>query len=249
MLLNYMITIPFDQLLQFTKHRPFPLSDTKWLLYQQWKDVLFLHSPVVPGLLKPLLPGGLTLDIISGYAWLSVVVFAVENSRARLMPFMPVLPPFNELNLRTYVRFNDIPGIYFLQIKASSKQAVFMNRVMTKLRYQYGDIRNIPPFHYLASTDSGSNILDIDFHPGAFFSVVPGLDRWLTERYCCYQDDGPKLYRYDIHHAVWPLYDVLTNYHMLRYNFPEWYLTEQSVHLLHYSPLQSALIWPRKRVM
>src|SRR5687768_1736998 len=136
-----MIDIPASQLLQYTKHRPFPLPDKPWFIYQQWKDTLFLHSPIEPELVKPLLPAGIELDIMSGYAWVSVVVFSITESRMRLFSMVPLLPAFNELNLRTYVVRDKIPGIYFLQIKANSERAVFMNRMMTKLRYQYADIR------------------------------------------------------------------------------------------------------------
>jgi uncharacterized protein len=244
-----MIINPSEQLLQFTKHRPFPLPDKPWLIYQQWNDVLFLHSPVKPDVVKRMLPAGLELDTISGYAWLSVVVFTITNTRTHLLPFIPMLPTFNEFNLRTYVRCNNIPGIYFIHIKASSQSAVLMNRVMTKLRYQHANIRKTPPCHYFMTAEKGSNMLDIDFNPGRFFNAVPALDRWLTERYCCYQEDGARIYRYNIHHPAWPLYEVQTNYHMLRYNLPNLLLTDQSVHLLHYSPVQSALIWQKDRVV
>ncbi len=244
-----MIVIPTEELLQFRKHRPFPLPDKPWLIYQQWKDTLFLHCPVKPALVKPLLPAGLTLDTLSGIAWVSVVAFTITDLRMRVMSVIPMLPVFNELNLRTYVVRDNIPGIYFLQIKAGSHLAVLANRMTTKLRYQYADVRKTPAFHYFMSAGKENSLLDIDFNPGSFFHEVPALDRWLTERYCCYQEDGAHLYRYNIHHPVWPLYDVQTNYHLLRYNFGDLHLTDQSVHLMHYSPLQTALIWRRERII
>jgi uncharacterized protein len=243
-----MITIPAKKLLQFTKHRPFPLSKKPWFIYQQWKDVLFLHSPVEPELVKPLLPDGLKLDVISGYAWVSVVLFTITDLRIRVLPVLPLLPAFNEMNLRTYVVRDNIPGIHFMQIKASDQKAVLLNRMMTKLPYQYADIRKTPEFHYLMNAEIEHNLLDIDFNSGPFFHDVPNLDRWLTERYCSYQHDGKNLYRYHIHHPKWPLYYVQTNYNLLRYKLRDLYLTDQSVHLMHYSPLQSALIWPRERI-
>jgi uncharacterized protein YqjF (DUF2071 family) len=243
-----MITIPAKKILQFTKHRPFPISGKPWFIYQQWKNVLFLHIPVEPEVVKPFLPNGLTLDIISGYAWLSVVLFTVTDLRMRFLPFLPLLPSFNEMNLRTYVKSEDKPGIYFLQIKANNESAVLINRMMTKLHYQYADIRKTPSFHYFMTAEKENSLLDIDFQSGPFFHYVPDLDRWLTERYCCYQDDGPKLYRYNIHHPKWLLYNVQPNYNLLRYNFQDLLLTDQSVHLMHYSPLQTALIWRRERI-
>jgi uncharacterized protein YqjF (DUF2071 family) len=243
-----MITIPTKKLLQSTKHRPFPLPDKPWFIYQEWKDVLFLHTPVEPDMVNPLLPNGLSLDLISGYAWISVVLFTVNDSRMRLMPVLPLLPAFNEMNLRTYVKRDHIPGIYFLQIKADSEKAVLVNRMMTKLPYQYAQILKTPAFHYFMTAENENNLLDIDFQSGPFYHDVPNLDRWLTERYCCYQDDDSNLYRYNIHHPKWLLYNVQTNYSLLRYHFQNLFLTDQSVHLMHYSPIQTALIWQRERI-
>lgn len=243
-----MITIPAKKLLGFTKHRPFPLPKKHYLIYQQWTDVLFLHCPVEPNLVKSLLPAGLDLDTISGYAWVSVVVFSITDLRTRFLPVVPLLPAFNELNLRTYVKRDNKPGIYFTQIKANSTQAVVLNKAITKLPYQYAEIRKAPSFHYHMNAEKEGNLLNIDFHPGSFYREVSPLDRWLTERYCCYQEDGPKLYRYDVHHPVWPLYHVDANFHLMRFNLPDRQLTDQSVHLMHYSPLQSALIWRREQV-
>lgn len=243
-----MTIIPAEKLLAFTKHRPFPLPEKKYLMYQRWTDTLFLHSPVEPQKVKPLLPAGLELDTNSGYAWVSVVVFSITDLRTRFLPVMPLLPAFNELNLRTYVKYDNKPGIHFMQIKANSRKAVIMNRTMTKLPYQYADLRKAPSFRYHMNAEKENNILDIDFHPGAFFNEVPPLERWLTERYCCYQGDGADLYRYNIHHPMWPLYRVNTSFHLQRFNFPGWQLTDQSVHLMHYSPLQSALIWRREKL-
>jgi uncharacterized protein YqjF (DUF2071 family) len=178
-------TMP-DQLLQFTKHRPFPLPNNNWFIYQQWKDVLFLHSPVKPDAVRPLIPDCLTLDLISGYAWVSVVAFAITDMRLRMLPVLLILPEFNELNLRTYVQHGRTPGIYFLQINASSERVVLMNRLMTKLRYQYADIKKETSYHYFMTAEKGNNVLDIDFSPGPFYNEVSTLDRWLTERYCSY---------------------------------------------------------------
>jgi len=237
-----------SKILEFTAHRPFPLPGKQWFIYQQWKDVVFLHTPVRPELVRPLIPPGLQLDTTSGYAWISVVLFEVADMRMRFMPVMPLVPEFNELNLRTYVQYDKIPGIYFTQIKANKKTAVTMTNLITKLRYQLADLKKLSQFHYSLTMEPGRNLVDIDFTPGPFFREVPALDRWLTERYCCYQDDGHKLYRYHIHHPMWPLYQVNAHQFTLRYSFPNWKLTEESVHLMHYSPVQSALIWRREQI-
>lgn len=238
-----------DQLLRSTAHRPYPLPGRRWLIYQQWKDNLFLHMPVNSELIQPLLPAGLALDVIDGKAWLSLVIFAITDTRLHLLPGRPLLPAFNELNLRTYVQYNNIPGIYFLQIKTASRIAVLMNRLMTKLPYRLTHLVSRPPSQYYQHDKAENDILNVAFTPAQPVNEPSTLDRWLTERYCCYQDEGPKMYRYDIHHGPWPLYQVETSRLKLRYQLPGLQLTEGSVRLMHYSPLQLSLIWQYQRVL
>jgi uncharacterized protein YqjF (DUF2071 family) len=244
-----MISEIADQLLQHTAHRPYPAPRRRWLIYQEWKDNLFLHLPVAPEQVQSLIPRNCRLDIIEGKAWLSLVLFAVTDARLHLLPSMPLLPAFNEINVRTYVQFNNIPGIYFLRIKAASRIAVLMNRLMTKLPYRLTNLVRMPSYRYIHQDKEEGNMLEIGFVPAGPVNEPSQLDRWLTERYCCYQDEGPKLYRYDIHHGEWPLYQVETNIFKLQYNLPGLPMTASSVTLLHYSPLQPALIWQYQRVL
>jgi uncharacterized protein YqjF (DUF2071 family) len=177
-----------------------------------------------------------------------MVVFSVTDLRSRFLPFLPILPAFNEFNLRTYVQYENKPGIYFLEIKANQRKAVLLNKALTKLPYQFGDLKKDPPYHYSLAGKSESNMFDITFQPGNFLTAT-AQDRWLTERYCCYQDDGPELYRYNIHHPQWPLYGIDWNCKLLRLNSPVWKLEDLGVPVIHYSPLQPALIWRRDRII
>ena len=48
-------------------HRPWPLPQTRWVLSMRWHDVLFLHWPIRPELIRPLIPNALELDT---FRWL-----------------------------------------------------------------------------------------------------------------------------------------------------------------------------------
>lgn len=236
-------------LLKATAHRPFPLPQRPWLCYQTWKRTLFIHCAVDPALIRQLLPPFLTPDYTQQQGWISFVCFANTDMRMRLLQALPVLPPFYEVNVRTYVTFQGIPGIYFLHIKADKKWPVLMNRLLTKLPYQLTPVTYTPPFRYFMTESDKDNFLDINYIPGQPVMNKSPLDKWLTERYCCYQDDGQHLYRYHIHHPEWSLQQASIHHQVLRYHLSGTTLTHASTSLLHYAPVQHALIWHHERVL
>src|SRR5438552_11996244 len=72
-------------------HRPWPVPDTPWLMYQEWHDLLFAHWPVPKDALEPFVPIAFSLDTFGGQAWLGITPFELVNARARLLPPVPVI--------------------------------------------------------------------------------------------------------------------------------------------------------------
>jgi uncharacterized protein YqjF (DUF2071 family) len=86
------------------------------------RAVLFAHWPVPAEQLRPHLPEGLELDTYDGSAWVSVLAFEVTAARPRALPAgLSPTRPFGETNLRTYVRHDDRPGVYFLSLDAGTR--------------------------------------------------------------------------------------------------------------------------------
>src|SRR5690606_20213232 len=103
-------------------HRPWPPPAAPWVMAQRWQDLLFAHWPLPPAVLSALLPPALELDVYSGQGWLGVVPFRMSGVRLRLLPAVPWLSAFPELNVRTYVRLRDRGvekrGVYFFSLDA-----------------------------------------------------------------------------------------------------------------------------------
>jgi hypothetical protein len=131
--------------LRQTDHRDRPLPDRPWAMSMRWVDLLFIHWPVDPAVLRKAVPGDFDLDLYNGAAWVGVVPFRMEATRPRLLPaipkrLMPVSPSsFPELNVRTYVtvptKDGPLPGVMFFSLDAASPLAVRLARRGFNLPY------------------------------------------------------------------------------------------------------------------
>jgi len=240
-----MSKIPYAQLLQHSDHRPFPLPDRQWLLYQEWKQVLFVHVPVPVQVVQELLPSSLVPDLFGRSAWLSFVVFTVTNSRLRLVPFFPVCPTFQELNLRTYVTYKGKPGIYFIDIRSNNPAAIMLLRTFTSLHYRNVSIEAENGYYSVDVHNQSNNHFTIRYHNEWMVTRRSQIEEWLTERYCCYTIDGNRLFSYDIHHMPWKLSRATIEKAEGRYKLGQWQLTERDFSIVHYVVQQQVLIWNR----
>lgn len=120
-----------------------------WALAMRWTDLLFMHWPIEPEVLREAVPFDFDLDLYDGKAWVGVVPFRMQSTRPRFCPPIPqkVLPvspsSFPELNVRTYVTVNvkengltqQLPGVLFFSLDAASKSAVRMAKLGFNLPY------------------------------------------------------------------------------------------------------------------
>jgi uncharacterized protein YqjF (DUF2071 family) len=200
--------------LHHTEHRPWPLPTRPWVMAQTWRDLLFAHWPIPAAEMAALLPPGLTLDTWEGEAWVTLVPFRMSGVRPRMVPALPGLSAFPELNVRTYVRMDDKPGVFFFSLDAANPIAVAVARVLYHLPY----------FRAEMTCQAQGEAIDYDSrrtHSGAapaalrgrysptgpVYQVTPGgLEAWLIERYCLYSvGRRGRIYRGEIHHTPWPI--------------------------------------------
>ena len=104
---------PIDAVVRQVAHRPWPLPQRPWVLQQRLHDLLFAHWPTPAGEMRRRLPRGLEIDTFDGDAWISLVAFRMSGVTLRWSPSLPGVSSFPELNVRTYVRLGEKPGVYF----------------------------------------------------------------------------------------------------------------------------------------
>lgn len=179
-----------------------------------WLDLCFMHWPVPAEALAASLPPGVQLDLREGQAWLGTVPFRMSGVAPRFSPDVPGVSAFPELNLRTYVTVQGVPGVWFYSLDAAQPLAVRLARGLFHLPYfdarmwadrrgevtRYASLRthrHAPPGRFAAA-----------FRPvGPVFGAAPGtLEEWLTDRLFLYSADRRgRIYRGRVHHGPWPL--------------------------------------------
>jgi len=107
----------------YTAHRPWPLPAGRWAWRQSWRDLLFAHWPVPVEAVGALLPAGLAVDTFEGQTWLGIVPFRMAGVMRRPLPDLPYVSAFPELNVRVYVTAGGKPGVWFLSLDATNRQA------------------------------------------------------------------------------------------------------------------------------
>ena len=183
-----------DSILFATAHRPWPAPMAPWVMTQRWNDLLFLHYPVAPEMLRPLVPEVLTLDTYRQRAWVSVTPFWINHLRPPGVPSLPWISHFSEINVRTYVTYDGKPGVYFFSLDASNLSAVWGARVFYRLPYWQASMkvkgRGGPRLEYRFQAQHGPKPAELrcSYGPASErFHARPGsIEHFLTERYCLY---------------------------------------------------------------
>lgn len=185
-------------------------------LHMGWRHVLFGNWWIEPAIVQRRLPPALTVDTFDGRAWLSAVPFTNVDVRPWTLPsgWGLRLP---ELNLRTYVRHDEVPGIYFFSLDTEGLLAVVGARLFHHLPYYYARVS-------LSERDGRIRFSATRCHPGAedvaFEATYEPVGRptratsgsladFLVSRDRYYTETLAGRIRYaEVHHAPWPLQEV-----------------------------------------
>jgi uncharacterized protein len=228
------------------RHRP----EGQPVMHQEWGKLLFMHWRIKPNLLRPHIPRGLEIDTYGDSAWIGIVPFTMWDIRG-LPPYMPPIPGLNEmheLNVRTYVHYNGVPGVWFFSLDANSTAAVRAARSFYHLPYYAADIslegkrkiryrlkrKDNPPAQFKANWSVGDALPQSQPGSREFF---------LTERYLLYSEFEGELYCARIYHEPWQLYKAELS------DFGSTMLEEKQIPqpktqpILHYAEQNSVDIW------
>jgi len=247
----------FDSgILKHIDHRPWPLPERPWVMTQSWHDLLFAHWPVDKVVLASKIPAPLELDLFEREAWLGIVPFRMTNVAPRVVPAVPWLSEFPELNVRTYVRAGTKPGVFFFSLDAGQPLAVTIARTMFDLPY-YNATMQVEEIEdgtiRYASRRKGSSAAAFVASYGAvgetFRAQPTTLEYFLTERYCLYTvDNESHASRVDIHHPPWALQPAAANFEVNTMADAIGIHLPSRVPVLHFAKRQDVVAWLPARV-
>jgi uncharacterized protein YqjF (DUF2071 family) len=227
------------------------------IMQQTWGKLLFMHWRLPFDALRRAVPDQLSIDTYDGEAWVSVTPFTIWGMRASFLPPVPGFSEMHELNVRTYVHYKGVPGIYFFSLDASSALAVLGARTFFLVPYftagmslkqrgrriDYHSRRthaNAPRAEFDASYEFGD--LLGESRPGS-------LEFFLAERYCFYTvSDSGGVYRCRINHAPWKLRDATISPFKSSMIESHRLPTPTDAPLLHYSEELIVDVWTLERL-
>jgi uncharacterized protein YqjF (DUF2071 family) len=184
------------------------------LFFAAWDRVLMIHFEVEAEALQRDVP--FPLDLLNGRAFVSLVMFTMRGLRPRrggrlaAWLFRPIAT-HDFLNVRTYVRQGDEPGIHFLAEWLSNRLAVKLGPRAFGLPYRHGDIAYNHDWHNgVIRGRVGNSGNELVYHaklpnPVSFRPCEEGsLEEWLLERYTAFNSAGGRKRFFRVWHPPWP---------------------------------------------
>lgn len=108
------------------------------VMRQQWLDLAYVHWRYDPAEVEALLPPGLQVDTFDGSAWVGLIPFSMRGIGLPHGPAVPYLGSFAEVNVRTYVRVGDRPGVWFFSLDVDRLLPAVVARLTYRLPYCWG---------------------------------------------------------------------------------------------------------------
>jgi uncharacterized protein len=243
--------------LTYVADRPWPIPRQPWILRMHWHDLLFMHWPIASDAIRPYIPPALTIDTFEGSAWIGIVPFRMSGVAPRLIPPLPFLSAFPELNVRTYVIGEGRPGVWFFSLDAANPVAVEAARDLFHLNYYNARMRcssQAGTLHYRSDRihrGAPAAALIMSYRPtgAVYYSDAGALDNWLTERYCLYAANRRgSVWRGEIDHAKWSLQPAEAE--IVRNTMTEQIkvMLPDTKPLLHFARHQNVVAWPPRRL-
>ena len=223
------------------------------LMSQNWEDLLFMHWSVEPAAMRQLVPAQLELDTFDGKCWLGITPFRLTNLHLKSLPAIPGLDSFLEVNVRTYVVHNGVPGIYFFSLDASKAIPAMAARTLFTLPYFKAEMdfkvdAGAYRFHSTRATSPAS--LSVEWTVGKRLRDPhsDSLAFFLVERYCFFAVADGAVMMTRVYHHPWILEEALLTRVETSMMVPQGIPELSGEPITHFSHFLDVDIWPPKQV-
>ena len=187
------------------------------VMVQTWENLVYLHWAYEPEQVQSLLPEGLLVDTFAGNAYVGLIPFQMRGIGVPHLPVVPYLGTFPEVNVRTYVIRNGIPGVWFFSLDINRMLPTFVARTTYSLPYCFGKVS-----HGVQQVDNTSVVetlvqrrwphgveasTELRVEVGNKIDVPSDFEHFLSARWGLYSQTLRKKIRYaPVSHEPWPLH-------------------------------------------
>ena len=195
-----------------------PAPVRRAVMVQQWRDLVYLHWAYDPEVVQRLLPAGLEVDTFDGRAWVGLIPFQMRGLGLPHLPAVPYLGTFPEVNVRTYVMRDGVPGVWFCSLDINRLLPTLVARTTYSLPYCWGKAS-----HSVSGRGAGDTVATTvqrrwprsEPTPATSIGVTIGeaitepepIDVWLSARWRLYSVGLRGRLRYaPVDHEPWTLY-------------------------------------------
>lgn len=184
---------------------------TRAVMVQQWRDLAYIHWRYPAEEVQALLPPGLEVDVHDGSAWVGLIPFSMRKIGLPRLPAVPYFGSFPEVNVRTYVRCNGQPGVWFFSLDVNRFLPALVARTTYLLPYCWGSARHrrddaVLTTHVRRRWPSTSST-DISLSIGESIESPDDTAVFLSARWGLYSKGFRGSLRYaPVDHEKWPLY-------------------------------------------
>jgi uncharacterized protein YqjF (DUF2071 family) len=205
---------------------------SKPFLTAAWKNLVLINYSVAPATLKPYLPYGVELDSFNGIHYLSLVGFMFRDTTVMGMK-IPFHINFPEVNLRFYVKYNDLGkwkrGVVFLSEIVPKYAVAFLANSIYKENYRRMPMRVIEEINaqristsYEWKFRNNWNQLAVSA-PNQSISLQEGSEEeFITEHFWGYAKySAAEASEYHVAHPRWNMFKV--DSHTVRCDFKSLY--------------------------
>jgi uncharacterized protein YqjF (DUF2071 family) len=183
------------------------------VMKQQWRDLAYIHWEYEPEVVQALLPAGIEVDTFDGKAWVGLIPFSMRNISFPLIPPVPYLGSFPEVNVRTYVKRNGIPGVWFFSLDVNRLIPAFVARTTYFIPYCWGKASHKKVGNHLSTSVSRrwptKSSTKIELSIGEKIEQPSDLAHFLSARWGLFsQGFGGRLRYAPVDHEPWELYSA-----------------------------------------
>jgi uncharacterized protein len=187
------------------------------IMKQGWYDLVYVHFSFPVDVVQSLLPDGLEVDTYDGAAWVGLIPFSMRGIGLPRLPAVPYLGSFPEVNVRTYVKRNGVPGVWFFSLDINRILPTVVARTTYKLPYCFGSVSHMREGDHVYTTvrrrwprtSSQTTIARTAMHVriGEAIDTPNDFDVFVSARWGLYSHAGKQTLRYaPVEHPPWLLH-------------------------------------------